>query len=92
MTLGRIQNLNRQTTAAEREAFGSAVCTTPTGSTQHEVLRWGDEVEILARGDRRTQIRAKGGLEGWVAMERRYSGQARGRLAGPFRRHEGRRP
>ena len=40
---------------------------TPTGSTKRGVLRWGDEVEILERGDRRTQVRPQGGLDGWVA-------------------------
>lgn len=63
---GRIQDLNSTTTAAEREAFGSTVFTTPTGSTETGTLRWGDAVEILERHDRRTRVRAGSGLEGWV--------------------------
>jgi hypothetical protein len=67
MKLARIQNLNRPMSAAAREAFESTVFSTPTGSARLDVLRWGDEIEILEWRDRRSRVRAEGGLEGWVA-------------------------
>jgi beta-lactamase superfamily II metal-dependent hydrolase len=88
MKLGRIQDLNRRTTAAEREAFGCSVFTTPTGSKRQGVLRWGDEVDILERRDRRTRIQADGGLEGWVnkgdAVELRWVRRRGNRFTAPL--------
>jgi beta-lactamase superfamily II metal-dependent hydrolase len=66
MARGRIQNLNRATDAADREAFESPVFSTPTGATRLGTLRWGDDVEIVARATGRTQVRSPGGVEGWV--------------------------
>lgn len=67
MIRGRIQDLNRRTDAAEREAFVATVFSTPTGATAVGTLRWGDEVDFIERRDRRTHVRASGGPEGWVA-------------------------
>jgi beta-lactamase superfamily II metal-dependent hydrolase len=79
MNPGRIQNLNRPTTAAEREVFETTVFSTPTGSTQLGVLHWGDDVDYLERRDRRTRVRGPSGLEGWVAngdvVQRRWIGK-----------------
>jgi beta-lactamase superfamily II metal-dependent hydrolase len=66
MTPGRIQNLHRPTSAAQRQSFETTVFSTRTGSTASGVLHWGDEVDLLERGDRRTLVRA-GALQGWVA-------------------------
>lgn len=92
---GRIQDLNRRTNAAEREAFESPVFTTPTGVTVAGVLRWGDDVEILERRDRRTHVRGVAvGVEGWVAngdvVELRWVGRRGGRFTVPlYREAEG---
>jgi beta-lactamase superfamily II metal-dependent hydrolase len=64
---GRIQNLNRATTAAERMAFATRLFSTRTGSTETGVLPWGETVAVLERSDRRTRIRTAGAVEGWVA-------------------------
>ncbi|MGH9380446.1 MAG: ComEC/Rec2 family competence protein, partial [Thermoanaerobaculia bacterium] len=66
MTRGRIQNLNRWTNAAQRKAFEAPVFSTPTGATEIGGLRWGDEVDIVERRERRTRVRADGGVDGWV--------------------------
>lgn len=65
--LGRIQNLHRRTTAAQREAHQSPVFATQWGSATTGILRWGDEVDVLEHGTHRTKVRASGGSEGWVA-------------------------
>jgi beta-lactamase superfamily II metal-dependent hydrolase len=88
MNLARIQNLHRRTTAAEREAFESVVFTTPTGSTRRGTLRWGDAIAILERRDRRTNIRAEDGLEGWVnngdVVEQRWVRRRGSRFTAPL--------
>lgn len=88
MRPGRIQNLNRRTSAGEREAFETTVFTTPTGSTERGTLRWGDEIEVLERGDRRTRIRVHDGLEGWVpngdVVELRWIKRRGGKFTAPF--------
>ena len=90
MARGRIQDLHRRTDAAERLAFESAVFTTPTGATRAGTLRWGDEVEILERRDRRTRIHAPVGVEGWVrhgdVVELRWIGRSGGRFTTPLYR------
>lgn len=69
MSRARIQNLNRRTTGAEREAFESGVFSSPAGSSRVGTLHWGDEVQLLERRSRRARVRGEGGLEGWVANE-----------------------
>lgn len=66
MTRGRIQDLNRRTTAAERKAFEVSVFSTRTGATEIGILRWGDEVDLVERRERRIRVRADSGLDGWV--------------------------
>ena len=90
MTKGRIQDLNRRTDAAERAAFESALFTTPTGATRAATLRWGDEVEILERRDRRTRVRSLAGVDGWVrhgdVVELRWVGRNGRRFTAPLYR------
>lgn len=92
MIRGRIQNLNRRTTAAEREAFETSVFSTPTGATELGALRWGDEVDWLERADRRTRVTAADGLEGWVAngdvVQLRWIRKSGRRFTAPLYRNE----
>ncbi|MBA3884987.1 MAG: hypothetical protein H0X67_04550 [Acidobacteria bacterium] len=66
MSRGRIQNMHRRTDAAEREAFETTIFSTRSGSGVLGSARWGDEVEILERGQSRSRVEA-GVIEGWVA-------------------------
>jgi hypothetical protein len=90
MKPGRIQDLNRRTTGAERDAFAAAVYSTPAGTTAIGTLRWGDAVNIVERQNRRTRVCTQGGIDGWVAngsvVELRWIGRRANRYTVPLYR------
>lgn len=89
--LARIQNLHHRTSAAERESYESRAFTTQHGATPAGALRWGDHVEVVERGDRRTRIRWGDGQEGWVnkgdVVELRWVRRSGTRFTAPLYRY-----